>query len=141
VEELRRKFAPKVATVEERLRRALQAAEREEQQAQAEKYQSAIDVGTTLIGALFGRKSLGRAGGAVRSMSRARKEAADVARSADTVAAVQQQLVDLQNDIDARIAELHATTDPANETLEPIEIRPKKTHIAVRLVALVWTPV
>ena len=28
--------------------------------------------------------------------------------------------------------------DASNETLEPIEIRPKKTHISVRLVALVW---
>jgi hypothetical protein len=140
VEELRRKFAPKVAMVEERLRRAQQAVEREEQQAHAEKYQSAIDVGTTLIGALFGRKSLSRAGGAARSLSRARKEAADVARSADTLAAVQQQLADLQSDLDARIAELHTTLDPANETLEPIEIRPKKPHIAVRLVALVWSP-
>jgi hypothetical protein len=141
VEELRRKFAPKVAVVEERLRRAQQAAEREEQQAQAVKYQSAIDVGTTLIGALFGRKSLSRAGGAARSVSRVRKESADVARSADTLAAVQQQLADLQSDLDARIAELHTALDPAHETLEPIEIRPKKTHIAVRLVALVWSPV
>jgi hypothetical protein len=129
------------ARLEERLRRAQQAAEREEQQAQAVKYQSAIDVGTTLIGALFGRKSLSRAGGAARSVSRVRKESADVARSADTLAAVQQQLADLQSDLDARIAELHTALDPAHETLEPIEIRPKKTHIAVRLVALVWSPV
>jgi hypothetical protein len=46
----------------------------------------------------------------------------------------------LQSDLDARIAELHTALDPAHETLEPIEIRPKKTHIAVRLVALVWSP-
>jgi hypothetical protein len=146
VEELRRKFAPKFATLEERLRRAQQVVEREQQQAEAEKYQSAISIGTTVLGALFGRRTisattLGRAGGAARSMSRARKEAADVARSAETLEAVRHQLAELQADLDARISELQGALNPAGETLERIEIRPKKTHIAVRLVALVWAPV
>jgi hypothetical protein len=143
VDDLRRKYAPKLSVLEDRLRRAQQAVEREQQQAEAEKYQSMISVGTTLLGAFFGRKAissttLGRAGGAARSMSRARKESADVQRSEETMAAVQQQLADLQADLDARLNELHSTLDPSNETLEVIEIRPKKTHISVRLVALVW---
>jgi hypothetical protein len=143
VDDLRRKYGPKLGTLEDRLRRAQQAWEREAQQAEAEKYQSAINVGTTLLGALFGRKTfsagtINRAGGAVRSMSRARKEAADVGRSRETVEAVQAQLSALQEELDTRVSELQATLDPVGETLESIEIRPKKTNIAVRLVALVW---
>jgi hypothetical protein len=143
VDDLRRKYAPKVAVLQDRLRRAQQAVEREAQQAEAEKYQTAINVGTTLIGALFGRKAISattisRAGGAVRSMSRARKEAADVARSTDTMAAVQQQLAELEEDLQARISELQARFNPAGDVLEAIAIRPKKTAIAVRLVALAW---
>ena len=52
--------------------------------------------------------------------------------------AVQQQLADLQADLDAQLGELQSTLDPSNEPLETIEIRPKKTHLSVRLVALVW---
>jgi hypothetical protein len=143
VDDLRRKYAPKLTALEDRLRRAEQALEREQQQAEAEKYQTAINVGTTLLGAFFGRKTISastisRAGGAVRSMSRARKEAADVGRSSDTVAAIQSQIADVQRDLDAQISELQARLDPVGETLESIEIRPKKTNLAVRLVALVW---
>jgi hypothetical protein len=144
VEDLRRKYAPKVATLEERHRRAQQAVQREMEQAQAEKYQTAINVGTTLMGALFGRKTvsattLGRAGSVVRSASRARREASDVARSTETLEAVQTQLQDLQFELDSKIAELQAQFG-ADEALESIEVRPKKTQIAVRLVALVWMP-
>jgi hypothetical protein len=63
-----------------------------------------------------------------------------VARSEESLAAVQQQLVELQSELDARISEAQAALNPVGETLETIEIRPKKTHIAVRLVALVWAP-
>jgi hypothetical protein len=146
VEDLRRKYAPKLATLEERLRRAQQVVQREEQQAQAERYNTASNFGSTVLGALFGRKrisasTLGRAGGAVRSMSRAQKEAADVTRSVETVEAVGAQLADLQSELEARVGELQAAMDPASEALETIEIRPKRTQIAVRLVALVWVPV
>jgi hypothetical protein len=123
VDELRRKYAPKFSVLEDRLRRA-------QQQAEAEKYDTVVSVGSTLLGAFFGRKSFS-AGRAVRSVSRARKEAADVN-------AVEQQLADLQADLDARLGEAQSTLDASNETLEPIEIRPKKTHISVRLVSLVW---
>jgi hypothetical protein len=145
VDDLRRKYAPKLNVLQDRLRRAEQALDRERQQAEAEKYQTAINVGTTLLGAFFGRKTvsagtISRAGGAVRSMSRARKEAADVGRSSDTVAAIQGQMADLQSDLDAQISELQGKLDPVGETLETIEIRPKKTNIAVRLVALLWVP-
>lgn len=83
---------------------------------------------------------MSRAGTAMRSVSRARKESADVARSEETLAAVQQQLADLQSELDSQISETQAALNPVGESLETIEVRPKKTHIAVRLVALVWAP-
>ena len=73
-------------------------------------------------------------------MSRARKEAADVARSTETLAAVQQQLAELEEDLQVRISELQARFSSVNDVLETIPIRPKKTAIAVRTLALVWVP-
>ncbi len=141
VESLRRKYAPKLAALQERLRRAQAAEERERQQAQDQKLGAAISLGTTVLGALFGRKmlsstTLGRAGSTMRSASRARKEAEDVARAAETVAAVQQQLEALQAEFDAETAAVQI-----DDAVERTEVRPKRADVAVRLVALAWQPV
>jgi hypothetical protein len=145
VEELRRKYAPKLAVLEERLRRAEQVLEREREQAGSQKLETAVTIGASILGALFGRKTLsatnlGRAATAVRSANRARKESKDVGRSGETVEAVQAQINDLETQLQAETAQLQATMDPMNEQLETIEIRPKKTNIAVRYVALAWVP-
>ena len=42
--------------------------------------------------------------------------------------------------LQAETAQLQASLDSMNETLDTIEIRPKKTNIAVRYVALAWVP-
>ena len=53
VTRLRQKFAPKAAALQEKLRRAEQAVQKEEEQASAQKTQTAISFGTTVLGALF----------------------------------------------------------------------------------------
>ena len=58
VEALRKKYGPKQAALDERLRRARQAVERESEQATGAQLQTAISVGATLVGALFGRKTV-----------------------------------------------------------------------------------
>jgi hypothetical protein len=55
---LKRKYAAKVAALEERIRRAQQAVERESAQASQQKLQTAISFGTTLLGAVFGRRAV-----------------------------------------------------------------------------------
>src|SRR5438132_5786302 len=55
---LRQKNAPKIAALEERIRRAQQAVDREAAQAKQQKLQTAISFGTTLLGAFMGRKAL-----------------------------------------------------------------------------------
>ncbi len=55
---LRAKYEPKVAALNERLRRAGQALEREAAQAKQAKLSSVIAIGSTLLGAFFGRRTL-----------------------------------------------------------------------------------
>jgi hypothetical protein len=54
-EELRQRYAPKLAALQERRRRAEQAVQREQEQASASKWNTAISVGTTILGAFLGR--------------------------------------------------------------------------------------
>jgi hypothetical protein len=145
VELLRQKYAPKITALQERIRRAEQAVEREAEQAKQSGIQTAISVGATLLGAFMGRKAVsattvGRATTAARGAGRAIKEAKDVGRARDTVAALQQQLIDLEAQFKTETESLAAARDPLTESLETIALRPTKPNIAVKLVALAWTP-
>jgi hypothetical protein len=145
VQELRKKYAPRIAALEERRRRAHQAETVQAEQASAAKMQTAISFGATLLGGLLGRKAvslgtMGRATTAARGISRSMKESADVARAGETVAAIEKQLQDLNAQVENEIAELTAGSDVLTEKLETISIKPKKKDINVKLVALVWAP-
>jgi hypothetical protein len=143
VEALRRKYAPKEAALDEKLRRARQALGREQEQASGHQVQTAISVGATLLGALLGRKSIGgtigRATTAARGVGRSMKESQDVGRAQESIRAIEDQQRRLGEELQADIAALETAAASA-ETLERIVVRPKAAHIAVKLVALVWRP-
>ena len=145
VEKLRQRYAPKFAALVERARRAQQAVARETEQARQSKVQTAISVGTTVLGAIFGRRSInagtiGRATTAARGAGRAYKESQDIARAEETVAALRKQMDDLEAQMKAEIADAEARLDPATEPLETVPVRPKKTDVDVRSVVLAWAP-
>jgi hypothetical protein len=144
-ERLRQKYAPKITVLQDRLRRAEQAKEREAEQAQQQHVQTAISIGATLLGAFLGRKTIsastiGKATTAARGASRSIKEARDVARAGENVEALQRQLAELETQFQAETDRLAATIDPLTETLEIVSIKPNKTNISVKLVALAWVP-
>jgi hypothetical protein len=146
VARLRQKYAPKVAQLQERLRRADQDIQKQQEQASDSKMNTAISFGTTVIGALFGRKTLsaatvGKAATAARGVGRSMKESQDVSRAQENKAAVQAQLQELETNLQAEIAGIEATHDPRTEPLETIALKPKRTGIQVQLVALTWVPV
>ena len=107
--------------------------------------QTAISVGATVLGALFGRKKLsattiGRATTAARGAGRTMKQAGDVQRAQESAEAVRQQIQALEAELEEELSARAAATDPLTEKLERISVRPKKTDITVRRVALVWRP-
>jgi hypothetical protein len=142
-EKLRQKFAPRVATLTEKIRRAEQAIEREQQQASESKMQTGISVLGTVVGALFGRKTMsastiGKATTAARGMGRSMREASDVRRAQSTAETLKAQLAELEGSIEAELAGLDAAAPNPGRPFATIEVRPKKTHIAPERVVLVW---
>jgi hypothetical protein len=144
VEALRKKYAPKIATLQERLRKAQAAVEKQQEQARQAKMQTALSFGATLLGAFTGRKTLGgtisRASGAARRAGRAFEESSDVSRASDTVESIQQQLADLQAQFESESSALAEKVDPLTEALETVSVKPKKADIQVQLVTLAWAP-
>jgi len=142
VDALRKKFAPRQAALDERARRAQQAVDREAQQSTTQNLQTAISFGATLVGAFLGRKAvnlgtLGRATTAARGVGRAMKEAGDVTRARDTVSTIEEERRQLDQELAAETAALD-TSAAATESLQRVEIKPKRTGVTVKLVALVW---
>jgi hypothetical protein len=148
-DKLRAKYAPKLAALQERLRRAQERVEREKAQAQQQQAQAAISVGATLLGAFLGRKvasagNIGRATTAVRGASRAAKEKGDIALAQESVEAVQQRLADLEAEFQAEAAALAGAAAPAATAasappIETLVVRPRKTDTTVTSFGLVWT--
>jgi hypothetical protein len=144
-ETLRQKYASKIATLQDRIRRAELAKEKQQAESRSSQVQAAISVGASILGAFLGRKTIsasniGRATTAVRSAGRVMKESKDVGVAEENVAALQQQLADLEAQFKSECDALATSTDPLNEKLEMISIKPTKANIAVKLVALAWTP-
>jgi hypothetical protein len=143
-ESLRAKYAPKIASLQNQLQRAEQAAARESSQAAAAEMQTAISVGATLLGAFLGRRAIsvgtiGRATTAARGAARSMKEKSDVQRANQSIEQLRAQLADLEAEFQAESDSLAAKTDPLTEPLEPVTVTPARKDITVRLVALVWT--
>lgn len=143
-DKLRQKYAPKIAALQERVRRAQAAKQRETEQAQRAKMSTFISLGSTVLGAFLGRKvisasSLGRAANTARSVGRAVEQAGDVNRAHETIQAMQQQLGDLETQFQTEADALTMYFNPG-ASLESVELRPTRSNINVRLVALVWVP-
>ena len=144
-ESLRQKFAPKIASLQDRIRRADQQREKQQAESRSSQMQAAISVGASILGAFLGRKTIsatniGRATTAIRSAGRVMKESKDVSLAEENVAVLQQQLADLEAQFKSESETLAATTDPLNEKLDTVSIKPTKANIAVKLVALAWAP-
>jgi len=143
--ELRERYAPKLARLEERIRAAETRVLREESEYKSQQVQSAVSIGATILGAFLGRRAVSRAGigratTAARGVGRAARERGDVARAKESVEELQGRLAELEAEFEAEAARLEGTVDPAAPLFVEKRIAPRKTDIAVDPVRLVWAP-
>ena len=145
VAELRQKWHAKILQLSDQIRRAAEKHEREKNQLSQQRMQTAVNVGTSILGALLGRKAIsatnvGRVGSAARSASRWGQESQDVARAEESIEVLQQRLEETKAAVEAEVGRLETTLDAATIPLRAIEVPARKADIAVGEVALVWTP-
>jgi hypothetical protein len=113
VEKLRKEYAPKLARAEEKLRNAQQVVAREKDQARAAQAQTAISVGSTVLDFILGNKrvsrtGLGRATTAARGAGRAMQQQGDVKRAEEDARAAQEDIDELNDELQRKIAALEA---------------------------------
>ena len=145
VEKLRAKYAPKMATIHEQLRKAQQQVEKQKTQSQNQSMQAMATIGSTILGAVFGRKltsatNIGRVATGVRAATKLGSERQDVAMAEDNVDAIQSRCDALNQQFEQESTDLLASAAPENLRLEEISVSPKKTDVQINKLVLCWTP-
>ncbi len=145
VEKLKSKYQPRVAAVQDRIRRSEERVRRETAQYEASRSQSMISLGASLLGALFGRKlassaNVGRAATAARGVSRAAQQKDDIGGAEEALRAARRELVELELAFQREVDELGNPPEPEAMGLLEVPIKPRKSDTAVERVALVWVP-
>jgi hypothetical protein len=144
LDKLKAKFAPKVQTLEEKIRKAQQTIEVQENQAKNAQFGTLLSAGAAVLGGLFGKKvmtagNVGKVATAARSAGRAASEAGDVGRARENLAAAQQQMAELEASFKEEVAKIsQAVADCA--PIQKTTVTARKTGIQVRSVVLAWLP-
>jgi hypothetical protein len=144
-DELRADYAPRATSLDDKIRRAQVAEDRERGQRTSQVFQTAVSVGSSVLGMLLGRKAIsvtniGRATTAARGVGRVMKEQDDVSRASGSVSELQQQKADLESELQTKLADLEAKAQTPARTLASITVKPTPARIAVDRVLLVWVP-
>ncbi len=145
VEKLRTKYGPKLAMVLEQRRKAEQQVEKQKEQAKGQMLTTALSVGSSILGAMFGRKlasatNIGRAVTSVRAASKVMNEQADVGRANETVESLTLKYNGLNAEFEAEVLKLQESSTAEAIEVQEVSITPKKTDITITRVALLWTP-
>jgi DNA helicase HerA-like ATPase len=145
LEKLRKRYAPKLQRLEERIRKAEQRVDREQAQYKERKLSTALSLGATLLSAVLGRKlgsagNVGRASTAARRAGSLGRERGDVVRATEDVVTLRQRVKELEQEFQERLEAVREKTQASTLAPEALEIPPRKADLVVESVFLVWIP-
>ncbi len=145
VEALRAKYAPKLAAVQEQIRRARERLAHEQAQANRSTWDATVALGNSMLGALLGRKTVSkanvtRAASAAKAAGRAVQQRGSLSQAEDSLGVSQRKHTELEAKFQEEVEKLVAALRPESLELEPVALHPKKTDITVERVVLAWMP-
>jgi len=144
-EKLTKKYASKFSTLRDRISRAEDKVEVQEEQYKQARVSGMLSVGTTLMGALFGRKTLSvsnarRAGTSMRAFGRSGKEKSDIDRAKDSLEDVMVKYEELEEQFERDVDELTEKLAVDNMEFEELSIPPRKSDISIEEFGVCWLP-
>jgi hypothetical protein len=140
MEKLREKYEARLLRIDERLRKAEAAIEKQEFQKKEQKYQTAVSVGSTLLGAVLGRRYVSGAKTTARDIGRTLKKGKDIEAAQADLKALQKERARLEDELESEVKAMEKKIDPVTEKLDAVPISPSKTSISVKMVVLAWDP-
>lgn len=140
VEDLRDSYEKKIKKIEDRIGRAMDTVAEQKAQAGTAKMDTAVRIGSTILGAILGRSVRRSSSSALSGASRAWKESRDVARAEEKVKQCRNQLQELESECAEELDKLKDAMDPMTEALEEIHLSPLKKNCSAKSVGIVWMP-
>jgi len=134
LEKLKQKYKSKLDRLDSQIERALSQVEKEK----SDQTNSLITAGMSIIGALFGRKSITKIGTAVNRGSRVLKDRADVSRAEAKLEDLKDKQQELQDELEDKIDALDEKYSIDNYEIDTIYIKPKKSDINIEELAILW---
>ncbi len=134
IEKLKERYKNRIDRINAQILRANQQVEKEK----ADQTSSIIDVGISLISALFGRKSVSKVGRTVSKSTRVLKERGDVSRAEERLELLKQKLQDIELELEDKINDLYDKYSLENYPIIESFIKPKKSNIDIKEVSLLW---
>jgi hypothetical protein len=142
---VREKYRARVERAEAKVQKAALAIEKERSQADEQRTKAVFDVGGSVLGALFGNKTLSaanvaRAQRAARGVKKAQTSQADIGRAEAALRTAEEAREALFQEIRAAVETLSAAFDPATLPLRTVAVSPKKRDIELVDFGLGWLP-
>lgn len=134
---VRARHEKKIATAERKVARAEDKVSKERGEARQSQLNTALGIGTTVLGALFGGRggAVRGAATATRRVGRAMQQQGDVGRAQDALERAEEELEERREA--ARVAVTEAADLP-EPTIERVELAPRKSDLSVRILKLAW---
>jgi hypothetical protein len=152
-EAVKLKYLPYLAELNARLLQSKRVFEREEEGKYDHKIQSAVNLGTSVLGGYMGRKAatwatdhhfdvsgIAHKTGASRPIERTGKDERDIQSATETIEGLSDQIDDLNLQFGVAMAELERKFDPLETPLSEIIVGVTAKNVSVPLIALAWSP-
>ncbi len=143
VEELRAKTDKAMKSLEDKATKAMAKVDAQKSQANSAKLATAVSIGSSLLGAFFGRKSgLGSLvkGTTVTSAARVMRESKEAAAAEVELDRLKDEIADLEKQVGDDTQKIRDLYDPATLTLEAYKLTPTKSKIQADAIGIVWLP-
>lgn len=138
LEKIRDDYEKEIDSLTKQRARAESKAATQQAQATSKTMSTAVAIGTTILGSLFGsRRGYSGLATSAQRIGTTMKERGEAAAAVKEIEAVDAKLLEINDVIEKKLADYQNA-----DTVEivPVEVNPSKTDINVREVALAWVP-
>ncbi|MDD2973978.1 MAG: DUF87 domain-containing protein [Aliarcobacter cryaerophilus] len=142
IENLKQKFEKENTLLEQKISKLFEKLEKEEQDAASATTNSIISIGTSILGAFFGKSSktaiISKVATSSRGVSRALKERSDIKSVQSEIDALQSLQDGLEEKLKIEIEKINHEFNISKYTIDEFFIKPKRTDIYDIKIELLW---
>lgn len=138
--ELLEKYDRSRASMQDKIRKAHQRLEREQAEYEKHRWNTVLNFGQTIVGALTGNRITSRTATTGRSWAKAARQRTDVNHATDSIEAFEAEVAELEQRFLAERERLNERFRPDALELEAIDIACRKQEIELKRMAFAWLP-